>query len=262
MAELFHSAYASAARRGITRAHLASLPIQFIGGHHQECVGLRQSDDIARSLATAGRTLRASLHASAHAPAGSGSIRCARHSACASRARKIGSGRGAAPPSRSIAGTTNSSNVTIVETGLPGKPNTGLPPHTPKTAGLPGRMATASNTNFAPNSAEDQLHQIVLPHRDAAGHDQQIRFQAALDRGGAAPFFRPARCPAESAFGARQPSQRFERDAIAIANLERPGRRGDVDHLIARRENGDARTLENAATCVHAHLRRPKPSPA
>jgi len=41
-------------------------------------------------------------------------------------------------------GRHNNSNVTIVETGFPGKPNTGLPWHIPNTAGFPGRIATAS----------------------------------------------------------------------------------------------------------------------
>ena len=63
-----------------------------------------------------------------------------------------GNGCGVCPLSNSIAGITNSSNVTIVETGFPGNPNTGLPWHKPKTAGLPGRIATASKKNSVPSS--------------------------------------------------------------------------------------------------------------
>src|ERR1700756_2996330 len=65
-------------------------------------------------------------------------------SATPSLASTNGKSRAAAPLSRSIAGTTNSSNVTIVDTGLPGRPKTKAFPHCPKTAGFPGRMATAS----------------------------------------------------------------------------------------------------------------------
>src|SRR5579863_4979822 len=63
-----------------------------------------------------------------------------------------GSGRGSVPERMSIAGRTKSSKVTIVETGLPGRPKTGLPLQSAKTTGLPGRMATASKIVSAPNS--------------------------------------------------------------------------------------------------------------
>src|SRR5229473_2769212 len=65
-------------------------------------------------------------------------------SASPSRASTSGKSRAGAPLSKSSAGVTNSSNVTIVDTGLPGSPNTSVSPHFPKTAGLPGRMETAS----------------------------------------------------------------------------------------------------------------------
>src|SRR5258706_1809207 len=55
-----------------------------------------------------------------------------------------GRSRAVAPLSKSIAGTAKSSNVTMVETGLPGSPKTNVFPHFPNTAGFPGRMATAS----------------------------------------------------------------------------------------------------------------------
>jgi len=50
--------------------------------------------------------------------------------------------RASAPLNKINRGRTNNSNVTIVETGFPGKPNTGLPWHIPNTAGFPGRIAT------------------------------------------------------------------------------------------------------------------------
>src|SRR5260370_32204182 len=73
--------------------------------------------------------------------------KCARpgfsFSAALSLASTNGKSRAAAPLSRSIAGTTNNSKVTIVDTGLPGRPKTKELPHFPKTAGLPGLLATA-----------------------------------------------------------------------------------------------------------------------
>src|SRR5271165_229883 len=60
-----------------------------------------------------------------------------------------GKARAAAPVSKSIAGITKSSNVTIVDKGFPGSPNTGFPWQIANTAGFPGRIATASKKNSA-----------------------------------------------------------------------------------------------------------------
>src|SRR5580704_16712404 len=54
---------------------------------------------------------------------------------CTSLALNSGNGSGLCPLINSIAGTTSSSHVTIVETGFPGSPNTGFPLHQLKTAG-------------------------------------------------------------------------------------------------------------------------------
>src|SRR6266852_3475808 len=73
-------------------------------------------------------------------------------SAAPRRASTSGKSPACAPLRRSIAGTTNNSNVTMVETGLPGSPKTKVSPHFPNTAGFPGRIATASKWNCAPRS--------------------------------------------------------------------------------------------------------------
>jgi hypothetical protein len=63
---------------------------------------------------------------------------------------------------RRIAGRTNSSNVTIADTGLPGKPNTGSAPFSgdgsvAKVMGLPGRMLTSQRCCSAPSAASAAL---------------------------------------------------------------------------------------------------------
>src|ERR1700726_3218132 len=69
---------------------------------------------------------------------------CFSFSAAPRCASTSGRSRAGAPLSKSIAGTVNNSNVTMVDTGLPGRPKTNVFPHFPNTAGLPGRIATAS----------------------------------------------------------------------------------------------------------------------
>src|SRR6266446_5581013 len=84
-------------------------------------------------------------------------------SAAPRRASTRGKSRAGAPLSRSIAGTTNNSNVTMVETGLPGSPKTKVSPHFPNTAGFPGRIATASKWNCAPRSLSTVSTRSYLP---------------------------------------------------------------------------------------------------
>ena len=72
-------------------------------------------------------------------------------------ARSNGSGRAAVPLKISSAGKTKSSNVTIVETGFPGNPKTGLPPHFPNTAGLPGRIVYAIKIIFLRRARLERL---------------------------------------------------------------------------------------------------------
>ena len=59
-----------------------------------------------------------------------------------SRAVTLVRGGDAAPDRRASVGATNRSYVTMHETGLPGKPNTGFPSHTARIVGLPGLSDT------------------------------------------------------------------------------------------------------------------------
>ena len=98
-----------------------------------------------------------------------------------------GRGRGRAPLRMSMAGATNSSKVTMVEMGLPGRPKIGFAPVgelvMAKTAGFPGRMATASKKNVGAECFQDVFDQIIFAHGDAAGQYQNILMQAELNVG-------------------------------------------------------------------------------
>src|SRR5262245_4230050 len=65
-----------------------------------------------------------------------------------SMASKKASEEGNVPERISMAGRTKRSKVTMVETGLPGRPNTDFSLQIAKTTGFPGRMATASKTKL------------------------------------------------------------------------------------------------------------------
>ena len=58
-----------------------------------------------------------------------------------------------APCSRSRQGRTNNSNVTWVETGFPGRPNTSVRPQRPNTSGAPGLIATCVKKKLAPSAS-------------------------------------------------------------------------------------------------------------
>ena len=59
-----------------------------------------------------------------------------------SRARTVVSMGPVAPVHARIASATNSRNTTWLLTGFPGKPNSGVPFHNPKSGGDPGRIFT------------------------------------------------------------------------------------------------------------------------
>ena len=64
-----------------------------------------------------------------------------RRSAPSTTARRRGRSGEGCPPIRRNAGRANSSKLTIEETGLPGRPNTGTSPTSPKANGLAGLIA-------------------------------------------------------------------------------------------------------------------------
>src|SRR5207302_274505 len=67
------------------------------------------------------------------------------------------------PSSRRIAGRTNSSNVTIVLTGLPGNPIHGVRSSRPKPSGAPGRMRMRHNFMSQPSSASTSRTKSCSP---------------------------------------------------------------------------------------------------
>ena len=56
-----------------------------------------------------------------------------------------------------MAGRAKSSNVTMVLTGLPGRPIQGMSPIMPKPTGAPGRMRKRQNLSSPPSSASTGL---------------------------------------------------------------------------------------------------------
>ena len=78
------------------------------------------------------------------------------------------------PDSRSSAGSRNSIAQTRAETGLPGRPSTGVAPSRPEISGLPGRMAIFQKSSSKPCGAERALHQVVVADAGAAGGHQQV----------------------------------------------------------------------------------------
>ena len=71
---------------------------------------------------------------------------------------------------------------TRLETGLPGRPSTGVGPMRPNISGLPGRMAIFQKSSVMPCCAERALDQIVIADRGAAGGDQKVGPGRAGDR--------------------------------------------------------------------------------
>ena len=171
----------------------------------------------------------------------------------ASLAFNNGNGLGSKPPQTSIAGTASNSKVTIVETGFPGRPKTNFPPHLPNTAGFPGRIAMASKKNSAPRSRNTASTKSYFPDGDSSAQDQNIFLQAAFDHGPQRGLI--VRCVAERhRLRARQVCLRGERDAVAIANLNRSGRLLDWDHFVTGGKNRDTRLAVDFQLCG-AHLR-------
>src|SRR3972149_801354 len=71
----------------------------------------------------------------------------------------------ACPPILRSAGRANTSNVTIVETGFPGRPNIGLPPTKPKASGWPGFIPTLQNFISIPYSFKISFTTSYSPAR-------------------------------------------------------------------------------------------------
>src|SRR5215216_5250452 len=95
-------------------------------------------------------------------------------------ANTAGFGFGKAPNNFSITGTTNKYPLTRALTGLPGKPITAFPAHTPRIVGLPGRVLMPwTNTPGSPKErtisavmscveADDPAVMITKSHSESA----------------------------------------------------------------------------------------------
>ena len=130
--------------------------------------------------------------------------------------------------------------MTMVETGLPGRPKTRVLRQRPKTVGLPGRIATASKKNSAPIAFQDGLDQVVLAHRDAAGEDQDVLAQALLDFCGEIVDTIEG-VTKRNGFASSETNLRREGNGVAVANVKRAGSFGDGYDFVAGGEDGDAR---------------------
>src|SRR5438067_3906089 len=94
---------------------------------------------------------------------------------------------------RSI-GRTNSSKVTIAETGLPGRPNTGRPAMEPNVIGFPGRMSTFQRWSSAPALTSASRTRSSSPTdtpaddtSTSASRPRAMRSEIASSRSGATP---------------------------------------------------------------------------
>ena len=206
-----------------------------------------------RNLATRTASLLVLLLAIPLGRAGNGLVRAFLSRATPRWACTSGNGRASAPFSKSMAAVTNSSNVTIVDTGFPGNPKKNVSRQRPKTAGLPGRIATASKIKFGAKILQHRLDQIVLPHRDAAGHHQHVFPESALDLG-AQKIRAIGGISEQHRFAAGDLGLRGERDAVAVANLEGTWFLVDQHDLVARGEDGDT-GFRGAKQFRLAHLR-------
>ena len=78
-----------------------------------------------------------------------------------------------------IAGRTNSSNVTMVLTGLPGRPIHGTPAASRSPTGAPGRIRIFQKRCSAPMASEHAPQIVVLADADAGRGHQQVGVERA-----------------------------------------------------------------------------------
>ena len=74
--------------------------------------------------------------------------------------------------------------MTCAETGLPGSPKTSVSPRRPNTSGAPGLIAHLREEERRAELDERGLDEVVVPRRDAAGHEQHVDAgEAVAERG-------------------------------------------------------------------------------
>ena len=152
----------------------------------------------------------------------------------------------------SSVGSRKSSNVTIVETGLPGRPKTGFSAADAEHRRAPWTDRNTIEMDLRARIGEDLLDEIVLPCRDAAGNHESIGFKALLDR--RFQFRRSIGRIAEfDGLAACKPHLRRERNAVSIAYFEWAGSGIRADDLVAGGKNRDTRPPGDAHLRL-AHL--------
>ena len=91
-------------------------------------------------------------------------------------------GRRARPASRRSAGSMKTQKQTIVDSGLPGRPNTSVSPRRPNHIGLPGLIRTRQKTSSTPQASNAGLTWSCGPTDTPPRHDQHVALQAGVDR--------------------------------------------------------------------------------
>ncbi len=86
------------------------------------------------------------------------------------------------PLINSMAGTTSNSNVTIVETGFPGRPNAGFSRGTNRRRPVCPGESRWRQRKFRTELTKNLLNQIVLADRHTARKDQNIGFDALANQ--------------------------------------------------------------------------------
>ena len=117
-----------------------------------------------------------------------------------------------------------------------------------KNRGPPGTNRNSRVVKFGAEIGEHLLDQIVLAHRNAPGKNQDVRFEAAFYGRPQRNFFIGSVSELDS-FRATSARQNFERDSIAVANLERAGSCPRVDDFIPGGKDGQARLGKNFEAC-------------
>ena len=128
----------------------------------------------------------------------------------------------------------------MLESGLPGRPNTSVSPRRPNHSGLPGFTRTRQNTSSTPHASKAGLTWSCGPTRDAAGDDEHVAGQAGLDR-------RAGRLEVVGDHAvvdhlrARALGQQPHHQPVGLVDLARLGRRAERQQLRAGDEQVQAR---------------------
>ena len=179
------------------------------------------------------------------------------------RARAPSGGRRAAagaasrsPCSRRSAGSMNTQKQTIVESGLPGRPNTSVSPRRPNHIGLPGLIRTRQNTSSTPQASNAGLTWSCGPTETPP---ETTSTSPASPASTAAT--RRVAVVADDAvvdhLGARALRQQAHHQPVGLVDPPRLGRRAERQQLAA----GDDQVQPRRGGGPRPRRRRPRPAP-